>query len=454
MTRRTVSALAAAAAVAVAAAIPAAAFTDGTVQAVYHEGQVSFTVGHVEAVAVRVRIIEPADGAVVFDTGPVEGTRAEWPVADPHRGTFRVAVTAWNAAGEVVLSQTASVPGLDGIARADLAPASAVKTATVVDPIVLDGEVEIFSPRLVRLYDHGGKGGALSLYDESQHRTAFVEPDVDGAGGFLFVARDTSTFAAFAVDGNHDGSGNPLVGVYGSDGASLLVDATQTGDDEVYLAHEAVSAVEVLDEAGAAFIDSEAPVALTSSPLSIAARTVVAPAAGYVLAIGAVDIAVSHTAGSGEMVIVGLSTVPNTLPLEQDFQFNVPSGAGSGTWDATITPAAVFPVNAGSNTVYVVAYKLGSAGVTAWDRALSLVYVPTAHGTVSDVELATAGAMGDDDPSVPARGGLTPDEIAAEQAESAAFVRDRIAAELASLRLRMDAVAGRIGNGLQGTGSE
>lgn len=446
MRQRVVHTLAAAAVTgvtALAVVVPAGAGTRCGVQTTIDHGRVTFAVHHAEVATIRVRITGVDGGPVLFDSGAVPGDRVEWSADGQGAEPLRLEATAWNDGGDVVLAHASSVAPLDTIVAIDFATVPAgTGMASPSAPIVLDGELEVDLSGAVGFYELGGQGGCADVFHQLGGYTGFIQPDLSGEGGYLSVYRNPSA-AGFVVDGNFAGSGNPYVAVYGSDGASLAINADATGDSEVMFAADAIASPERLDEAGVAFIDADGTVSVGTSVTSVAARTIFAPADGYVLAVGAVDLGIPHVAGTADNVAVGLSTVASVIPAEQDFQLNIGYGAATGTWRGTVTPTAVFPVSAGGTTVYLLAKVITGATSSVADRSLSLLYVPTAHGGVSDVESVEGPSGGNDAVAAPG-GGFDGDALLEERLASEAFVAERRTAELADLRARLADLESRL----------
>ncbi len=87
----------------------------GSVEAVYHEGLVTFQVDHADAVSISIKVYDLETDALMYDSGPRARTQVSWPAGHDVVGSFRYVVTAWNEQGEVVVSQAAVTKNLTPI---------------------------------------------------------------------------------------------------------------------------------------------------------------------------------------------------------------------------------------------------------------------------------------------------------------------------------------------------
>jgi hypothetical protein len=286
-------------------------------------------------------------------------------------------------------------------------------------------------------------GGALSCFDEGGNFTATLEPDIDGEGGFLRIARNSAA-AAFIVDGNYNGTAEPRVSIGGSS-RSAYFRMDQTGDQCVVLPAGAIGAAEILDEPGVASYaeGGSTGITLTTGAFStLSSRTIVTPSAGYVLAIASCQARTLHTNGSQSSANFGVSTSSTSLPANQDLLWRVLASMPSGNHDIPLTAHGLFQVaSAGSYTYYFLGNALEGT-FYAYDFQFTLVYFPTSYGTVQPT-LAVAEREGDD-----ARGGSPLGETfaAAERAESEAANNARIERELAAMRAEIETLKDQLNN--------
>ncbi len=280
-------------------------------------------------------------------------------------------------------------------------------------------------------------GGALDFYDEAHVRTAFIQPDANGEGGYLWVGRNVEGNSAFYVDGNYSGTGSARVYVGGAS-TSVQFRLDQTDNGVVSFPTNAIAASEVLDEPGAASYASSTLISLPGGSYStLASRTIVAPAAGYVLAVASCQANIGHTSGDGDQFVnFGISTSSSSLPANQDVLWRIPSFAATGSYDIPVTVHGLFQVaSGGSYTYYFLASPNTSGNFYGSEFQLTLLYIPTSYGTVQPT-LAGAGQKDEDAVGRP----LDEAAVAAERAESEAANAARIERELAEMRAENEAM--------------
>ncbi|MCI0596313.1 MAG: hypothetical protein L0Z48_07195 [candidate division Zixibacteria bacterium] len=223
-----------------------------------------------------------------------------------------------------------------------------------------------------------------------------------------------------------------------SDNGTLAIDlhGGLTGDASVAVPVDAVNALEMFNEPGVASIASDANTPLGGSPQNLLSRSITVPASGYVFAIGTAGVSVTHTNGVLSNGQYGVSDVSATFPANQDVEVYVNPDAPSGLYGWPLTVHGLFSVSAGTHTFYFVGDE-DAGGHIANDLQLSLLYFPTAYGTVTPT--LAAGAQSSSNESGRLRTVLTTVDIAAEQAEAEKFNAERIARELAQVKADMEA---------------
>jgi hypothetical protein len=316
-------------------------------------------------------------------------------------------------------------------------------------------------------------GGYASASDELGNLSWFLWPDLDGSGGYLHVSRNASGGQGFVVDGNAGGSGNPTVSILGtstsavfnmnggslsllgpssstvfdmnnasmtllgaSSGATLSMN--NTGDAAVQLPTNAISATEVVDEAGVASASSNPTIGqyLGAIIAPTVFTTITAPAAGYALVLATAELKFEHTNGTSSEAILGVSTTINSFPNTQDHAVVISSNAPSGTYTQAVTVHGLFQVSAGANTFYLNGWgSSGSLLPEVQDIQLTAIYLPTAYGTVDPTAVASSAAPAGDSGTFAA---LTPSGPAEEQA--AVFHPRRIERELDAVRAELEAL--------------
>ena len=300
-----------------------------------------------------------------------------------------------------------------------------------------DGRLRVFrngSAARVTDLQSSVNGGLVDVYDETGGTAALVEADANGSGGFLGAYRTTG-LVGFTVDGNFGGTNEPKVSVSGS-ARSAVFDMSATGNPSVVLPTDAIAAAEVLDEPGIASNTESAALGMDGTIQTLLSRSISCPAGGYVVAMGTAQASVSNTNGVGSIAIFGVSDVAGAFPANQDMGWVIPSSAPTGAYTQVVTVQGVFTVTAGLHTFYF----LGDESTGNWtvnDRGLSLMYFPTAYGTV-DPPVPQRSARGDDDVHARMGRALDSTDIATEQAEARRFNDARLRRELDEMRARLD----------------
>ncbi|MCG3127947.1 MAG: hypothetical protein CHACPFDD_02820 [Phycisphaerae bacterium] len=226
-----------------------------------------------------------------------------------------------------------------------------------------------------------------------------------------------------------------------------VTDATP-GNTSVILPNDSISAIEIMDEPGVAN-DHNASIAIGTSLTTLASRSITVPAAGYVLALADGDLQISHTNGTDSTYIYGVSDSATSLPSDQDMMTRLAGALTTGTYNFAGSSHGLFSVAAaGSYSFYYLAYEFSGGSATMYDIQLTLLYVPTAYGTVeSNLPPPNGGGGPETQGREPAAPGITPEEIEAEQQLEVENHRLRVLAELeaaeaqiAELRAKLEAL--------------
>jgi len=354
----------------------------GSVEAVYHEGVVTFTVEHPEAVSASVRVYDLETDSLIYDSGPRARTRVTWPAGYDLAGGYRYLVTAWNAEGEVVVSQIAANKRQTPISEISFDTVPGDSRMVGPDEIDLLGDVNVGSiPGVRLLQDYNGKGGGIELYDEGGFsRTAYMLPTGSTTGGQIRVLGPSG---AAWMQGEHPLHGNEAaLGVFGT--SDFYVWAGETGDDSVQMPDDAVSAAEMKDEPGVATVfESNNPITLVplenETVLSASVRS-----DGYVFATGYVEISINNSpAGGGESCTCGLSDYSGGSLPEREIHVAPDPNAPVGWHTLPVRLSGIFRwggqiyINCVSNGI------IGTGAIVAKKRHLELIWFPTAYGTVS-----------------------------------------------------------------------
>jgi hypothetical protein len=279
-------------------------------------------------------------------------------------------------------------------------------------------------------------GGEFWCYDEAGNKTGGMEADHDGEGGYVVVYRDES-YAGFIVDGDYNNWGNgSAVYVLGSS-QSAEFNMHFPGDESIQLPNDAISAPEIEDEPGVVAANRNGPyLDLQTDPINLESRTITSPGPGYCLVIGSCEVRIIHTNGSSSSAIFGVTTTYETLPTDQDFSLSIPWNNPSGTYYMPVTVHCIIETPGGGDTFYLVGEE-SQGDYAVYEAQLSVIYFPTAYGTVSPPDPGTATAAED---QTGTRLPMTEADVEAERQESEAFNRARVEEELAAMRARLEAL--------------
>jgi hypothetical protein len=204
---------------------------------------------------------------------------------------------------------------------------------------------------------------------------------VGGANGGRIKVRDDSGTLTVDIRG---GESRPSLTLTGP-GSAAVIDLSLSGDGSVQLPNDAISSIEMLDEPGVAS-DKNTGLAVTLSvedAIYVPESAVIdCPADGYCLVIGTCQVTVPHVNGTGDRLTFGVSDDGAAFPPNQDVSVRIPSNAAEGSWDYAVTVHGLFEVSAGSNAFFLLATREYGVVSEVFDTQLSIVYIPTAYGTV------------------------------------------------------------------------
>ncbi|MBD3179755.1 MAG: hypothetical protein GF417_09200 [Candidatus Latescibacteria bacterium] len=278
-------------------------------------------------------------------------------------------------------------------------------------------------------------GGALFVYDSAGNPIASINNDLNGEGGYMYIARSTS-HPGFSVDGNYNGSNSTVVDIVG-EASAMRFNTDVSGKASVVLPADAINSEEVLNEPGVASNGEDNNTIIGTDPTTILSRSITVPAPGYVLVMAAAQVTIVHTYGAYSRAVFGVSTSSSSLPNNQDLMLGFPDDEESGYYYIPVSPHGLFQVgSAGTYTYYFLGDQHDAeADFRAWDPQLTLVYIPTSYGTVTST-LASGGSASEETAS--ASPGKTQAEIEAEKAESIADNNARIQRELDRMRSEIE----------------
>ncbi len=315
--------------------------------------------------------------------------------------------------------------------------------AMVADPELFvggaeNGVLQVFragvAGRLVEA-STAGVGGNVRTYDEAGNVNNEITSDGDGEGSFIAGYRGTTQIGLLA-DLNDAGSNEPSVTISGS-ARSAAFRMGQTGNASVALPADAIDALEQLEEPGVAAENATNTTGMDGSIQSLLSRTITVPAAGYCIVIGTAEVSLSHTNGIATSTTFGVSAIAGTFPGTQDVLAAVPPTAVSGIYVLPVTVHGVFQVGAGANTFHLLGQRGATGAASFADRQLSIVFVPTAYGTVTATVPAEGPGAGPQDDSAIGHS-LTAGDIQAEQEAARRFHEARLQRELSEMRARFE----------------
>jgi hypothetical protein len=226
-----------------------------------------------------------------------------------------------------------------------------------------------------------------------------------------------------------DNAGN--VGIGTTDLSGKLHVAGGSGDSSVVLPTDAISADEILDEPGVASTTRITTILLDGTIQTLRSHTIEAPTDGYVLVIGTCEAsaAADYEFPTDVNAHFGVSSSSTGFPVNQDVDFKLRL-LNNSTCNIPISVHGLFSVAAGSHEFYFLAERVTTYAMSVTDVQFTLVFFPTAHGTVSSTMLDALG-------SSPADEGATMAVPLPDGQEAAA--RGELQREVADLRAETDA---------------
>ncbi|MCX5752737.1 MAG: hypothetical protein NTW97_03715 [Candidatus Krumholzibacteria bacterium] len=279
-------------------------------------------------------------------------------------------------------------------------------------------------------------GGEVATYDEDYNLMCTFKPSFGGEGGMLGVTRNTDQWGLF-VDGNFN-LGQPSFYLMGDD-REVVFDLSQSGDQSVWLPYEAVSSSEISDEPGVASFASEVGVPLTTSVSTVASQSITTPGPGYILVIASSNLMLYHSNGAASHAIIGTSDDASWFADNQDMFVDYPATAATGTYfTPTTCHGLYYNPYSGTYTYYLLGVR-GDGAYTCYENQLSLIYLPTAYGTVQPT-LAAARSTGQKKMGAV----MTSANVAAQKTASEAANAERIRRELDELRAEIDAMKAKL----------
>ncbi|MEJ2703618.1 MAG: hypothetical protein P8Z79_14365 [Sedimentisphaerales bacterium] len=176
---------------------------------------------------------------------------------------------------------------------------------------------------------------------------------------------------------------------------------------------------------------------------TLCSLTINCPAEGFVMAVahGRIATLPQHTMGTKSYAVVGISDTPNSLPGNQDLDFQIDSAAPSGTYSIPFGMTSMFTVPAaGSYTYYYLAYEY-SGSVSVADMQFNLIYFPTAYGAVDPVPPPVRLTDGDGSNLLHSQTNATAEN---RQAKPEAVDAAQLKLELATLKTKIETIQQQI----------
>jgi len=303
------------------------------------------------------------------------------------------------------------------------------------------GSINMLTPLGVQYagLEANSDGGYFFLADSTIGYPFFGASADSFGGGRLSVSRRANGANGFVVDGNYAGTESTSVKILGTD-AMITFRTDTTGGQTVELPADAISSSEISNESGVASNSSNTPFNLSGGVQNVISRTITCPNTGYCVVIASAQLNLYHSNGTLSQMRMGVSDVSGVIPATQDSVFTVPVGETTDAHQIPATVHGVFSVSPGAHTFYLVSEEVsGAAGMS--NPQITVLYVPTAYGTVTSTLLARGGVLGDG----PARTApLTAGELEAERVGSIMADQARRDAEWADMQAQMRAMRAEI----------
>lgn len=173
-------------------------------------------------------------------------------------------------------------------------------------------------------------------------------------------------------------------------GASEII-AGAVGTSEV--ADGSLTAVDIDDEPGVASnTEGTTTIVLDGTVQTLLSRAITTPAAGYVFVIATAQMVITHTNGTGSVANFGVSTTAGVFPANQDVGVQISTAIPTGVYVLPVTVHGLFSTPGGSDTFYFLGDESGG-NFSVSDMQLTLIYFPTAYGTVVSTPAASGGEI-------------------------------------------------------------
>jgi len=262
-----------------------------------------------------------------------------------------------------------------------------------------DGALHVYrdgsADPIAALMDYYNSGAMLRLYDESGNYNVRLEPDVDGAGGWMGVMRNGGNLG-FSVDGNAGTTEDPWIWIQGASREAHF-QMGQPGDASVILPSDAISALEIMDEPGVS--NSLGPdffYMTVGNSYAVDSVDIDIPGAGFVEVTAGCYINLFHTNATKTEVWVSIDeTAGNANYQSPGAQIgSIPSATATSTWQYPCASTRLYEeTSAGPKRYYLNSrYYTGVSTMTNIARSyIRAKYYPTLYGTVTVAETEGLG---------------------------------------------------------------
>ncbi len=283
-----------------------------------------------------------------------------------------------------------SVDISDGtVAAVDLA-ANSVGNSEMQNNAIGSAEIidnSIIAPDLAPNSVNNGKilDGTIILADMANNSVSTLEI-VDGSVTQSEIATNgvaAAEIAAGAVGASELATGS-VVGGTGGDvldntiSSADILNSTITGTD---ISNGSIFDNDLGDEPGVAQATSTGTTSLSGTNVTLISRTLTAPTSGWVLVIATFQANVSHSNGTFDRSIYGVS---NTTSLQSNAtELGISNLASSGTRKRVLTVSRMFSVGSGSTTYRLIGSRLQGTNPQIDNKNLAIAFFPTQYGSFS-----------------------------------------------------------------------
>ena len=279
------------------------------------------------------------------------------------------------------------------------------------------------------------------------HSELFLATDNDGTFGVKLRADDSALLflgkSGSSVYGPHVriDQYSPRLQIPG-DTETISLAPNVGGNGSVWLPNDAIYDAEIFNEPGvSSSAEGSSYITLDGYVNTLLSSTIEPPRLGYVLAIGTCQPIMTVGPSGTIWANFGVSD-QGTFPSNQDVQVRY-DGVEGDVFATSVTVHGIFDIGFVGDTFLLIAQKESSDGtIFVYDMQLSLIYIPTAYGTVDTTTTSGNRSVPDEEATeIPA---MTSADIAAEQAEAKAASRARVERELIEMRLKLEELEARI----------